>query len=877
MKKIIVTSLLAFCALNSYAQKRSLEWSDVTSWNRITAKQLSDDGKYVAVETAPWIGDGITTLYGTNGSELKSFDRAQIIDFTSEGLLMLKIQPAKALVDSLTLKKVKKEKMPMAVLCAYNPADGTVISVDSLVDYKTSDKNGSWLAYRTGSKKQLHVTNFDGEQFAFDDVDKYQFSKEEGRLIFNRFVKDSISSVGVINLNKAKVAYQINLEKTDKLKTIAVNSKGEGAITVVGENKDGSQNHLYLTSADGLTEIKPLGNNAIINENLSPYFSENEEVLYFGSSQPYEVADSTILDRDKAKVDVWVWDEPKLQSQQVVDRDKDAKRAFIAQYIIDDAKVMNISGEEYPLATISEGGEYALLRNLEPYQMESMWKGVPRYDVALMNLSNGNTVAIDKGIRGEFNLTPNGNYLYWYQPCDSSWYSYSVASGKQLKLTSPQSLVAYNELNSTPSLPRSYGVAFVSEDDQKAYVYDRYDIWELSLDASASPQRITNGRENKITYRVIDLDTQKSEYSNGDELFLSQFNDDTKESGYSSMKLGASNMPKSLVMGKYRYLAPTKSKDSDVLMFTRENFEEFPDVYISDIDFAVDATQITHLVKQQEPFVWGSVEPISWVSLAGDTLRGNLYKPQNYEEGKKYPMICNFYETDSDNLYSYRMPQTHRSTIDYHYYTSNGYIIFNPDVKYYDGYPGESCYNSIMPGITKIVESGCVDIERIGAQGHSWGGYQVAYLATRTNLFAAIESGAPVVNMFSAYGGIRWQTGLNRSFQYEMGQSRIGGSIWEYPLRYSENSPIFTMDKVTTPILIMHNDMDGHVPWYQGIEYFISLRRLGKPAWMLNYNNEPHWPLKQANQLDFQTKMAQFFDYYLKGEQEMPKWMRGDK
>jgi dipeptidyl aminopeptidase/acylaminoacyl peptidase len=219
------------------------------------------------------------------------------------------------------------------------------------------------------------------------------------------------------------------------------------------------------------------------------------------------------------------------------------------------------------------------------------------------------------------------------------------------------------------------------------------------------------------------------------------------------------------------------------------------------------------------------------------------------------------------------MPEIGRSTIGYHYYTSNGYLIFNPDVYYKEGYPGEDAFNCVMPGVTAMIATGFVDKAHIGAQGHSWGGYQVAYLATRTNLFAAIESGAPVVNMFSAYGGIRWGSGLNRSFQYEHTQSRIGKSIWESPLRYIENSPLFTLDKVNTPILIMHNDDDGSVPWYQGIEYFIGLRRLGKPSWLLNYNEADHWPTKLRDMEDFQKRMAQFFDHYLK-EKPMPKWMK---
>lgn len=298
---------------------------------------------------------------------------------------------------------------------------------------------------------------------------------------------------------------------------------------------------------------------------------------------------------------------------------------------------------------------------------------------------------------------------------------------------------------------------------------------------------------------------------------------------------------------------------------------DYPEIRYSDLRLA-KSVQLTNLGNQQNDYLWGKAELTSWTSLDGKMLEGVIYKPANFDPNKKYPLIVNFYERNAETLYSYRTPEPHRSTVDYRLYNSNGYIVFNPDIRYEEGYPGESCFNSVMPGIASLIAQGYIDEKAIAAQGHSWGGYQVAYLATRTNLFAAIESGAPVVNMFSAYGGIRWGTGLNRSFQYEHGQSRIGATPWESPLRYQENSPLFTMDKVSTPILIMHNDADGHVPWYQGIEYFVALKRLQKPVWLLNYTGEPHWPLKMANRVDFQKRMLQFFDHYLKGT-PMPQWM----
>jgi len=205
-------------------------------------------------------------------------------------------------------------------------------------------------------------------------------------------------------------------------------------------------------------------------------------------------------------------------------------------------------------------------------------------------------------------------------------------------------------------------------------------------------------------------------------------------------------------------------------------------------------------------------------------------------------------------------------------FVSQGYLIFIPDIPYKIGYPGESAVNAIVPGVTQLIDKGFVDKKRVGIIGHSWSGYQTAYIITRTNLFAAAEAGAPVSNMTSAYGGIRWGSGLSRMMQYEKSQSRIGGSLWEYPNRYIENSPLFWADKIQTPLLMMHNDNDGAVPWYQGIEMFVAMRRLGKPAWLINYNGEEHGLRKYQNRKDWAIRLQQFFDHYLK-DAPAPVWM----
>ena len=143
--------------------------------------------------------------------------------------------------------------------------------------------------------------------------------------------------------------------------------------------------------------------------------------------------------------------------------------------------------------------------------------------------------------------------------------------------------------------------------------------------------------------------------------------------------------------------------------------------------------------------------------------------------------------------------------------------------------------------------------------------YQTAFVITQTDLFACAIAGAPVSNMTSAYSGIRWGTGLARQFQYEKSQSRIWGSLWEYPERYIENSPVFFADKINTPLLIQFGDKDEAVPWYQGIELYLAMRRLEKDCVFLQYGDEPHHLKKYPNKLDYSIKMKEYLDHYCKG------------
>jgi len=331
------------------------------------------------------------------------------------------------------------------------------------------------------------------------------------------------------------------------------------------------------------------------------------------------------------------------------------------------------------------------------------------------------------------------------------------------------------------------------------------------------------------------------------------------------------NPPEQLVREPKRFSRPRKAEDADVLMYTRQDIEEFPNLWVTGMDFS-DSQQVSDANPQQDEYNWATSEMTTWRSLDGEVLKGLIHKPENFDPSKKYPMMVTFYERNSNNLHQYHPPTPHRSVIRQTWYASRGYVVFTPDITYQVGYPGESALKDILPGVLHMIDQGYVDAANIGTQGHSWGGYQIAYLVTKTDIFKAAAGGAPVSNMTSAYGGIRWGSGMSRMFQYEKTQSRLGGSLWEAPLRYIENSPVFWADKVNTPLLMLHNDHDGAVPWEQGIEMFVALRRLGRPAWLVNYNGEPHWPTTYANKVDWNIRMQQFFDHYLM-DAPAPVWL----
>jgi dipeptidyl aminopeptidase/acylaminoacyl peptidase len=581
---------------------------------------------------------------------------------------------------------------------------------------------------------------------------------------------------------------------------------------------------------------------------------------------------------EKVVADLWRWNDDYIQPMQKVRAAQERARSYRAVIHLADKKFVQLADPTMIGLTPDDDGRYAI--GMDDRALRHMVDYDGTYnDLYLVDTVTGDRKMILPQVRGGggggrggggVQFSPDGKYLLAFK--DKQWWSIHVPDGKMTDLTGKTNAVFFNEEHDTPDTPPAYGTAGFTKDGKWALVYDEYDVWAVSPDGTSS-KKLTDGRPSHLEFRVVRMNPDEVEERGIDgskPVLLRAESTETRDSGFYSLASLEKGTPQKLLMGPKNYRTVGKAKDADVIMVTATTFHDQPDIHVTDSTFKA-MKKVTDANPQQAGILWGTGELINYQNDDGVQLQAAMYKPENFNPQRKYPMMIYIYERLSQNVHNFVRPAPGTS-INIAYYVSNGYIVLTPDIIYTTGHPGQSALKCVLPAIEAVVSKGYVNRNAIGIQGHSWGGYQTAYLLTQTNIFHAAEAGAPVVDMISAYNGIRWGTGLPRQFQYEKTQSRIGGTLWEEPLRFIENSPVFQMDRVKTPVLILQNDGDDAVPWYQGIEFFLSLRRLGKEAYLFNYNGEPHGLRRRPDQKDYTVRMQEFFDYLLK-DAPKPAWM----
>jgi dipeptidyl aminopeptidase/acylaminoacyl peptidase len=879
--------------------KKILDHSVYDFWKKIERPSVSNDGSVFVYELNPQKGDGNLIIYDFKKNIIDTINRGyESIISANNDFVSFKIKPQDDSTRKAKQNKKKKEDMPKDSLGIYYLKNNTVAKFPLLKSFSVSLENTSVVAFTneirpvikdTLSKNTSETYNFNILNTSNDikrnttNVTEFKISKSGNAVSYIVLKKGKTDSSSVCVYDVSRDTIAVIFYKAGILKNITIDNKGEQvAFLYSGDtakikrfslyNCNIRQNRISLvadTSAYGIP------NNWEIPENASINFSDDGKKLFFATAPKiYEEPKDTILEEDKFKVDVWNYQDPKLQTEQLFNLENDKKKTYLAVYNIESANIIQLADTsiEEIITTGKSNSMFALGLSYKPYYNISSWEDADFKDVYLINTNTGSKQLIIPKLRYQPDLSPFGKYVIWFDVQDSSWYSYSTADGNIISVTKQIPVSFVDELNDKPAPPDPYGFAVWSENDETIFIYDRYDIWKISPDNSSQPVNLTNGRENRIISRFIKLDYENNFVKKENNILIRRIDEKTYSESFCSIDLLSNTSTGDLISAPAHFIGPYKSKKSDKIYWYKSTYTEYNDLWFSTLEFK-NIRKLSDANPQQKDYLWGTVELVDWKNSEGEDMRGLLYKPENFDSTQKYPMIIYFYEKYTDKIHTHYIPNPSRSVINYPMYNSNGYLVFLPDLTYKIGYPGESALEGVVSGAKYLISKGFVDENNIGLQGQSWGGYQVAYIVTQTDMFKAAMAGAPVSNMTSAYGGIRWESGKNRIFLYEQGQSRIGGTLWEKTDLYIKNSPVFFADKVNTPLLIMANDGDGAVPWQEGILYFVSLRRLGKEAWLLNYNTDEHNLTKWPNRKDLSIRMKQYFDHYLKGE-PMPVWMK---
>jgi dipeptidyl aminopeptidase/acylaminoacyl peptidase len=736
----------------------------------------------------------------------------------------------------------------------------------------------------------------DGKEKTFTNVLEYYFSKKGQKLLIEQAKnpKDSLSkrTVWLYDLKEDKST--VLSKSGNDFKNFTFSEDGS-QVAYVAE-RDAKPKELqkyyklwyYKTGMDSAallvdknSEGMKLGMTVSEFGNIS--FSKSGKRLLFGTAPIQPPKDTTLIDIDLVKLDVWHYNDDYLQPTQLSRLQRDLQTNYLAVYDLDKKLFEQLGSIEIPTIYPTNEGDGDQFVGVTDFgkRIESQWTGNTKKDIYAINVNDGSKKMVKKDMVGFMSpqfISPTGKYIMWYDSKARNYFAWDGDSTKNI--TAKIKFPLWNEEHDSPSDPAPYGVMGWGKDDENVMVYDRYDIWQVNLNNLDTTQ-ITYGRKSKIRYRYIQTDREEKAILSTVRL-LKIFKENDKTEGLTEWWITTSTKNKIITSTSEKNHIDNilKSKYNQVIIFTKETYKSSADLF-SNVNsqnmsypggYSQYDTRLSSINPQQKDYNWGTAELYKWKAFNGKMSEGVLYKPENFDPTKKYPLILYFYETHSNDLHDYIPPTPTGSRLNISFFVSRGYIVFSPDIHYSIGHPAKSAYDYVVSAAKDLAKNKWIDAANMGIQGQSWGGIQVAQLVTMTDIFKAAWSGAPVANMTSAYGGIRWETGVNRQFQYEKTQSRIGATLWEKPNLYIENSPLFHLPKVKTPMVIMANDADGAVPWYQGIELFTAMRRLGKKVWMLNYNGEAHNLIQRNNKKDISIREQQFFDWLLKGEKPA-KWI----
>jgi dienelactone hydrolase len=905
---ILVFSLFSFFA---FAQT-SLKHTDYDPWRTISNNVVSDSGIWVSWQSNPQKGDGL--LYVVSKSHSRVYPRGTKQVFSpSERYLFFEVKPLDSLRRQAIKDEVSKKDRPQNSLVVARMIPNTNDTIVKIKDWQSSEVENDALAWRVNSSNAAKTnddTDSSGqEEDSQEDKDgakkqsppkgvhplyarsffpsvthdlgqsKHYALSRNGDVIVYALYVDSNSTYTLTYFELTSKATVNLLSGVQDIRNVAVSTKGfRVAAIITNDTVDADEANFEMA----YFEVNPKSRRVIhkeimvsdvdgfnVHKSSKLNFTHNAKYLFFGlePDRPNVNVDTNLIDEDRAHVDVWTPFDPELQPRQLVRKSSwlDAQQTVVLR--TKNHTLYRLPGDAFSSFNyaLKQTHSKVIHTHNKDYKTGNIWTFARYNSYSVIDLDTEDEVMVHDSSAYGISLSPSGDWAYGYDVDTKSWYSFDISKAKRYELGADIPFAVHNHEVDVPNQYPPFGAAGFENSEDFLWIYDKHDTWRVDVKGKQDSKNLTNGRDLNLRFRYL------------------QMHSDDKYVDQRTFFHGFHLFNRSNVLCSYKPNAPLDTlrhfpeasfygfegaKHRNRFVYRTGTFNEYPELYRfqSERDECLSNTN-----PQINDYHWGSVDFIDYV-VRGDSLRGLLYTP-NHFEGEKAPMIVYFYERNADNIYRHIIPTPSRSIINFPYYVSNGYAILVPDITYQTGEPGASALQCIMTAVdSALSQNTWIDSTKIALNGQSWGGYQSAWLITQTNRFAAAFSGAPVSNMTSAYGGIRWKSGHSRIMQYEEGQSRLGVPMHENLDVYIKNSPVFYTKNIQTPLLIMHNDNDGAVPWYQGIEMYMSMIRQQKDVWMLVYNNEEHNLTRWANRMDLSERVADFYDHYLKGK-PAPLWM----
>jgi dipeptidyl aminopeptidase/acylaminoacyl peptidase len=885
--------------------KKPFGFEDAMKFKRCRYQAISDSANWITYTLFPDRGDAEAIIQSLTSDKKINIPRGGKVIISSDELWAATILAPKALEEENASKDKSKLKKTLSIV---NLTKNKIKEYENVSKFEFTN-DSKWIvfkndvdkdAYKDKSVKkkaqgsELFIKHLEsGTDIRIDWVTEYQIDSLS-RSVFYVVSSPDGKKDGIYYrdlLQPFAPEYKIITSDSAGFANIAWNkAKKVLAFTqskLLKEGKsDSTDIKIWLGSND--TCITIVSRKAAPKDQFIPVKNElkwtrDGDRLFFGfkllsekdttSEKENEYTEKNFYDLDKIRskkeMYVWHWDDDRITTNQRTWWKENKNRVMTAVYHLSTNKWLELADKDIEEVKFDENPNYVVGYCYKPYYKELTWDGT-FFDAYVINLNTAEKIKISERQSEDIHLSPSGKLACFFFKLD--WWVYNINDSKFYDLTRGMKAEFWNSDIETPAEPGSYGFVGWETGENNVMFYDKYDLWRFQT-AGGGYLNMTgaDGRTYKERYRIIDFKKDRVYYGKKDTLVAEGYSYDNKWQNLYYITTDISGLVK-LTRSKnktYHYLGKADNKDKYI--YSREAYDEYPDIRTASLEMK-DTLKVTNIYPEMNDYQWGTTKRIRWANVTGDSLDGYLVMPSGFDATKKYPMLVYIYEKFSEQTYRFYEPRiSHRPC--YQIYNSSGYLVFVPDISYPTvGSPGNDALNCVTSGIRSLAKQGFVDTTKLCLQGHSWGAYQTAYIATQTPLFAAAAAGAPVGNMTSAYSGIRSESGMARQFQYEKEQSRIGGNLWDSLSSYIRNSPVFQAKKAVTPLLILHGDVDQMVPWQQSIELYLAYRRLDKPCIFLQYKDEPHWPNKYPNRVDWAMKMKEFFDHYCLGT-PAPKWM----